>query len=73
MQSGHTAVCNPDGGMRFVGQMANVELGQRLMWATGARQLRWAPPGAALTMDLRPDRVTVTYDDHYQITRVSCG
>jgi hypothetical protein len=65
--------CEAEPGQQFIGQMASAELGQRLLSATGARQLRWVPPRTAVTMDFRPDRLTVEYDDDMMITRVSCG
>ena len=43
------------------------------MRATNARLLRWAPPGAALTMDFRPERVTVRLGADGHITAVDCG
>lgn len=52
---------------------ATGELGREMLAATGARVLRWAPPRTAVTMDFRGDRLTVSYDDDYVITRVSCG
>ncbi len=61
-----------DAGQAFVGQKANAETGTQLLAATGARQLRWVPPRTAVTMDFRPDRLTVSYDDDMVITQVSC-
>ena len=65
--------CNADPAKRFVGQRATSELGGRLLEVTGARVLRWVPPRTAVTMDYRPDRLTVSYDDNYIIERISCG
>lgn len=56
-----------------VGEKATGELGERLLAETGARVLRWVPPRTAVTMDFRPDRLTVSYDDNYIIERISCG
>ena len=44
-----------------------------MLKATGATTFRWAPPGAALTMDYRKDRLTVAYGADMVVTRVSCG
>jgi hypothetical protein len=41
--------------------------------ATNAAVLRWAPPGYMMTMDFRADRVTVTLDEGYKITKINCG
>ncbi len=65
--------CKRDAGQNFIGRTASTEIGQELLRATGAKQLRWGPPGAAMTMDFRPDRVTVMYDAAMKITGVNCG
>lgn len=67
------AACNGDAGQSFVGQTASAETGAALLRATGARTLRWVAPGMAVTMDFRPDRLTVSYDGAMKIERVSCG
>ena len=64
--------CRRDAGQRFVGQKASGELGQAMLAATGAKILRWIPPGTAVTMDFNPSRLTVSYGDDLVITRVSC-
>lgn len=65
--------CNAQPGQLFVGQKADAAAGLAIRQATGADQLRWAPPRSALTMDFREGRVTVSYDDDMTITRISCG
>ena len=67
-----TAACSAEAGQVFIGQKATAELGTKLVEATGARQLRWVPPRTGVTMDFRPDRLTVSYDDAMVITQVSC-
>lgn len=67
------APCKADAGQSFIGQTANSATGAALLRATGARTLRWVAPGMAVTMDYRPDRLTVSYDSAYKIERVSCG
>lgn len=67
------AACNGDAGQSFVGRTASAETGAALLRATGARTLRWVAPGMAVTMDFRPDRLTVSYDGAMKIERVSCG
>lgn len=57
----------------FVGQKASAELGARMLAASGARVLRWGPPGSAMTMDFREDRLTVAYDEAMTILTASCG
>ena len=65
--------CDAGQAQAIIGQAATGDLGQRLLDATGAKVLRWAPPRTALTMDFREDRLTVSYDDAMSITQVTCG
>ena len=64
--------CMAEPGQAFIGQKATGEVGTELLKATGATSLRWVPPRTAVTMDFRPDRLTVSYDDDMAIDRVSC-
>jgi hypothetical protein len=66
-------VCDASRTDHFIGQPGNSETGTAILKATRAANLRWAPPGYAITMDFRADRVTVTLDESYKVTRVSCG
>lgn len=65
--------CNANAASRFVGQTATSDTGQAILVATGARSLRWGPPGGAMTMDFREDRVNVFYDASTRIERITCG
>lgn len=65
--------CRNDGLDRFVGQKASAEVGAALLKASGAKTLRWGGPGMAMTMDFRPDRLTVSYDETMGITSAQCG
>ena len=64
--------CQREPGQRFVGMKASGEVGREMLAATGAKILRWVPPRTAVTMDFNPSRLTVSYDDAYVITTVSC-
>ena len=44
-----------------------------LAQSIGASTLRWGPPGSAMTMDFREDRLTVSYDEQMVVTRLNCG
>lgn len=57
----------------FTGRKVTAELGAQLLAASGARSLRWGPPRSAMTMDFRPDRLTVAYDDDMLVTSARCG
>ena len=65
--------CRNDGLDRFVGQTASASLGAQMLKISGARSLRWGAPGMAMTMDFRPDRLTVSYDDKMVIISARCG
>ncbi|MCI4590483.1 I78 family peptidase inhibitor [Sphingobium sp. BYY-5] len=65
--------CSNDGLDRFIGQKASAEVGAELLKASGAKTLRWGGPGTAMTMDFRPDRLTVSYDEQMAITAARCG
>ena len=65
--------CNNEGLDRFTGQTATADIGAQLLAASGAKTLRWGGPGMAMTMDFRPDRLTVGYDDRMVITSARCG
>ncbi|HZV18808.1 MAG TPA: I78 family peptidase inhibitor [Sphingobium sp.] len=66
-------LCKHEGLESFTGQKATAELGATLLARSGARTLRWGPPRSAMTMDFRPDRLTVSYDDAMVVTSVHCG
>ena len=68
-----SSACNADGGKQFVGQLATNEIGAAILAATNSRVLRWAPPGAMLTMDYSPNRVTVRLGSDQKITELNCG
>ncbi len=65
--------CDASGVQDHIGHTASAEAGAVLLAATGSNTLRWAPPRTALTMDYRPDRLTVSYDDRLVIVRITCG
>ena len=67
------ALCNAKGVQGQIGATATVQLGAELLHLTGAKTLRWVPPETAVTMDYRPDRLTVSYDRNMKITAISCN
>lgn len=67
------ASCDAGPAQGMVGAQASAASGAELLALTGARTLRWVPPRSAVTMDFRPDRLTVTYDDDMVIERIACG
>ena len=65
--------CRNEGLDRFIGQTANEAVGAQLLQTSKARTLRWGAPGMAMTMDFRPDRLTVSYDEKMVIISARCG
>ncbi len=65
--------CDASQLQEHLGHIASEKSGAMLLELSGARLLRWVPPRTAVTMDYRPDRLTVSYDDNYVIERISCG
>ena len=64
--------CAAAGTNTFIGMMATSKTGAAILSATHSRQLRWAAPGAMLTMDFRRDRVTVRTGPDGKITAINC-
>lgn len=64
--------CKPDGLGAFVGREATTALGAEMLRVSGARTMRWGGPDTAMTMDLRPDRLTVLFDARRIITSARC-
>lgn len=67
------ADCDAELAQGLIGTAASETVGAELLELTGARTLRWVPPRTAVTMDFRPDRLTVSYDDDMIIERITCG
>lgn len=65
--------CEAKSAQRYVGQKADAKLGQTIIDVTGAKVLRWIPPGGAISQDYRTFRVNISYDDNYNITNIRCG
>ena len=66
-------VCEDETLKDFVGFVATADVGRRMLIASDAASLRWVPPGSAVTMDFRADRLTVGYDADMKITSARCG
>jgi peptidase inhibitor I78 family protein len=65
--------CRQEGLDTFVGRAATAEVGAEILRRSGAKTLRWIPRGAAITMDLRSDRVNIRLDPQNRIESVTCG
>ena len=71
--AGFHGVCVSGPGQAYLGQSATAENGSLIMMETRSNVIRWAPPNSMMTMEMRPDRVTVHYDAGMKITQISCG
>lgn len=72
-QTAGGGTCSAEGLGAYVGRTVDAALGAELLAKSGARTLRWGPPGGAMTMDFREDRLTVFYDDKMAVTSAQCG
>ena len=67
------ATCNADPVQDLLGQTANQELAASAMVRSGAETLRWIPPNSAVTMDFRPERLNISFDENSIVTDINCG
>lgn len=67
------ASCRGETLSQFNGQPASEELGNRMLKASGAKTLRWVPPGTAVTMEFNPERITIQLDGSNRVERASCS
>lgn len=65
--------CRAEPAKVYPGQTATAELGAELLRQTQSREIRWVPPGTMVTMDYKPGRLTVAYDETMRIISISCG
>ena len=65
--------CTSTGLERYIGQTATAETEAQLKAASGAKVVRMVGPDMAVTMDFRPDRLTVRYDANRRIISAACG
>lgn len=70
---GAAALCNAAPAQGLIGRTASTDTGASALAQSGARTLRWGPPGSMWTMDFRQDRVNLRYDAAMTITEISCG
>lgn len=67
------AQCDADAAGGLIGREASQELAVEALRLTGARTVRWLPPGAIVTMDYRFDRLNISLDDRNAVTGFTCG
>jgi len=68
-----TKRCKDAPSKMFVGRQISPELAAEIMKATDSYALRWAGPGAYLTEDWHPWRLTVHYGADRKVTHADCG
>jgi hypothetical protein len=57
----------------LIGQQISESLGAEAMRLSGARELRWIAPNSAVTMDFRPTRLNIEYDEDRAVAAIRCG
>lgn len=57
----------------MIGQITSDATAAEALKLSGARTIRWKPPGAMVTMDYRPDRLNISLDAQNRITAFDCG
>jgi hypothetical protein len=71
--TGSGYVCRQQTFEEFIGQVATSEVAAALLRASGARTIRWALPGMAMTMEFSPERLTVQLASNNRIVSANCG
>ena len=65
--------CDAGKGQWALGQLADEALVAKVKADTGSDRYRVIPPGTAVTMDYREDRVNIDVDADNRVTAVRCG
>ena len=65
--------CDSTKAQKLAGRARSAELGAEALRLSGARTVRWIPPGAMVTMDYREDRLNLHLDGKGKVVRVACG
>jgi hypothetical protein len=65
--------CDPSNIQQFVGQQRSDALERQMLQVSNAATVRWVPPGTAVTMEYRFDRLTVFLDSNNRVERISCS
>jgi hypothetical protein len=65
--------CDAAPAQGLVGREATQALAAEALRLTGAKRLRWLPPGAIVTMEFSPDRLNIEYDARMRVTAIRCG
>ena len=65
--------CNAAAAQGLIGRAATTELGAEALRLTRATALRWIPPGSAVTMDYRTDRLNIETDSQNRVRALRCG
>jgi hypothetical protein len=65
--------CDDSNIQQFVGQQRSDALEKQMLQVSNAATVRWVPPGTAVTMEYRFDRLTVFLDSNDRVQRISCS
>jgi len=67
------SACDNSNIQQFVGREASPGLGAEMLRVSRASILRWVPHGTMITMEYRPDRLTVFLDAGNRVERIGCS
>ena len=65
--------CDAARAQHLIGRQQSEQVAGEALRLTGARALRWLPPGTMVTMDYRADRLNIDLDAAGKITSLRCG
>lgn len=65
--------CDSSKAQPLIGRARSAGLGAEALRLSGARTVRWIPPGAVVTMDYREDRLNLHLDGEGKLIRLACG
>jgi hypothetical protein len=65
--------CDASRVQSFVGALGTADVSKTIFKRSGAKALRWIPPGTMVTMDYRIDRLNIRIDARNFITAIDCG
>jgi hypothetical protein len=71
--AGNAGKCEMEPLKAMIGQTPGDGTAAEALRLSGARTVRWKPPGAMVTMNYRPDRLNISLDARNRITAFDCG
>jgi hypothetical protein len=73
VHGGSGGTCVASKAQSLVGKQSSSAVGAEALRLSGARTLRWIPPGDSVTMDYREDRLNIDLDSSGKVRALRCG